>query len=1311
MTNGLVAPSAHLHEALASLHRASAQFASADPGARAEGEAIFLSLRQSRAAVEYACFALEHSTDAYVLFQALTSIVAALPNLELVRPSPSLPDLATLFDFLAAFHLAPRNLPSSSSSSSSSSQGLPRYVGARCCQALAAVERRTLQLELEAAVRKARGRRDGSTSSSSNGDADAVEAVLARHRAKLASLLTFDQGHGHEQGHGQEQRAATTARIGIAKALVDELRQGQARPTMEARWVRAFWQLEVQPGLLQQVLASLVAALHHAPALDWLLVELAPLLERLLAWPFIVEAPYAGLQPGDDLSLDDVRRLLAAEEDTGEGEGEHENEDEGHGSSGALSAAALTAAPRQVDDATLLSTDLVSLLGAVYAHARAMHAPATLHQLRACLVQAARFRSCTHAAGHHDEQVAARMAALVDVFDGLVAAALPAIDGRRGLRSDRLVDASFCAQFVAALAPQLDAVPLGRLEAMLSTLARVTAAAYRLVFGLADGSGANDADDDDDDERQASDTLEAVLAAWFAIVDVLSHGGTADLPPAIRSALWTGVVQPYIDGRLAQQEPDTTTGGPDGDDDEEQGEEQQPDWLLHGQELLLVASLARLGDIDACLAHLAALLDGVRHPLEHFYQQQQQQQQQHAVASREQLEAAWDKLHWLALIAGHVVADESRGEVASTPRAIASLAATHSLWHIVDTLGLALLDVVLPPPHQQQADAYSPQVAATLLWFGARIVPSYLLVSHTPLDAHLDGPGGVAALSRLVGRVEASLVAWRADADVLSQAAAVLASLTRSTGAMQNLLSRPEFDRLVATVVAGLSTASFVAASNGALLAAVVGCIYAARDSNVSHPPQAAFDRIAAAVDARLSAVMHDPAFTSHAQRPDVVAALVDGLDMLEGLAMSAAHPRSARVVFDFVARFLGSFAGLARLYRRRTDVVAPLLRVTATLATHVIDQLGDDDEAAVGARFHTTLLGILDAIDAETLGLAHAKKSIERGEDDAAEPYEVLCLILDVVQALLVPPLQPIPSFVDSDTDPAPADAVQRAPDAALATLAVLVPLVEPGFNKSSSSSSSSTPTPSPSPFSAETADALAVPRVVNGFVACLVGLATHFSPRIVELASSSSADATSHAYVDAWLRGLALVVANTHDTPRLTDLVGAIAALAAHIAAVQERMQQPHRLVLHHGIRQTFRGKGQLADVVEALLAVVLRLAFVEPALAPSLVEPLLDGLAHLARAVSMLAQGHAGQRSARLEGACARALAQQSPPRPPSLVEAGGQGDGEDRAARAKLVATVGPVLDVLVQGAEGDAQARISVAKALVWDARAQLPFAP
>lgn len=1303
MTNGLVAPSAHLHEALASLHRASAQFASVDPGARAEGEAIFLSLRQSRAAVEYACFALEHSTDAYVLFQALTSIVAALPNLELVRPSPSLPNLATLFDFLAAFHLAPRNLPSTSSASSSS-QGLPRYVGARCCQALAAVERRTLQLELEAAVRKARGRRDASTSSNI-GDADTVEAVLARHRAKLASLLTFDQGLEHEQGH--DQRAATTARIGIAKALVDELRQGQARPTMEARWVRAFWQLEVQPGLLQQVLASLVATLHHAPALDWLLVELAPLLERLLAWPFVVEAPYAGLHPGDDLSLDDVRRLLAAEEHIGDGEGENENEDEGQGSSGALSAAALTAPPRLVDDATLLSTDLVSLLGAVYGHARGLHAPATLHQLRACLVQAARFRSSSN---RHDEQMAAaRMAALVDVFDGLVAAALAAIDGRRGLRSDRLVDASFCAQFVAALAPQLDTVPLGRLEAMLSTLARVTAAAYRLVFGLADGSGASDADDDDD-ERQASDTLEAVLAAWFAIVDVLSHGGTADLPPAIRSALWTGVVQPYIDGRLAQQEPGATRGGPDGgDDDEEQGEEQQPDWLLHGQELLLVASLARLGDIDACLAHLAALLDGVRHPLEQFYQQQQHAV---AIASRAQLEAAWDKLHWLALIAGHVVADESRGEVASTPRAIASLAATHSLSHLVDTLGLALLDVVLPPPQpqpQQQADAYSPQVAATLLWFGARIVPSYLLVSHTPLDAHLDGPGGVAALSCLVGRVEASLVAWRADADVLGQAAAVLASLTRSTGAMQNLLSRPEFDRLVATVVAGLSSASFVAASNGALLAAVVGCIYAARDSNVSHPPQAAFDRIAAAVDARLAAVMHDPAFTSHAQRPDVIAALVDGLDMLEGLAMSAAHPRSARVVFDFVARFLGSFAGLAGLYRRRTDVVAPLLRVTATLATHVIDQLGDDDEAAVGARFHTTLLGILDAIDAETLGLARAKKSIERGEDDAAEPYEVLCLVLDVVQALLVPPLQPIPSFVDSDSDPAPADAVQRAPDAALATLAVLVPLVEPGSNKKSFSSSAITP--SPSPFSAETADALAVPRVVDGFVACLVSLATHFSPRIVELASSSSADATSHAYVDAWLRGLALVVANTHDTPRLTDLVGAVAALAAHIAAVQERMQQPHRLVLHHGIRQTFRGKGQLADVVEALLAVVLRLAFVEPALAPSLVEPLLDGLAHLARAVSMLAQGHAGQRSGRLEGACARALAQQSPPRPANPVDAGGQGDGEDREARAKLVATVGLVLDILVQGAEGDAQARISVAKALVWDARAQLPFAP
>lgn len=50
--------SEHLQSALASLHDASKNFASADPALRNRGEAAFLALTQSEGALEYACYAL-----------------------------------------------------------------------------------------------------------------------------------------------------------------------------------------------------------------------------------------------------------------------------------------------------------------------------------------------------------------------------------------------------------------------------------------------------------------------------------------------------------------------------------------------------------------------------------------------------------------------------------------------------------------------------------------------------------------------------------------------------------------------------------------------------------------------------------------------------------------------------------------------------------------------------------------------------------------------------------------------------------------------------------------------------------------------------------------------------------------------------------------------------------------------------------------------------------------------------------------------------------------------------------------------------
>jgi predicted phage tail protein len=54
----LVSPTTELDSVLASVEEASVRFSDPDPTIRSQGEAVFLHVRQSPAAIDFACFAL-----------------------------------------------------------------------------------------------------------------------------------------------------------------------------------------------------------------------------------------------------------------------------------------------------------------------------------------------------------------------------------------------------------------------------------------------------------------------------------------------------------------------------------------------------------------------------------------------------------------------------------------------------------------------------------------------------------------------------------------------------------------------------------------------------------------------------------------------------------------------------------------------------------------------------------------------------------------------------------------------------------------------------------------------------------------------------------------------------------------------------------------------------------------------------------------------------------------------------------------------------------------------------------------------------
>ncbi|KAK0556027.1 hypothetical protein OC846_001463 [Tilletia horrida] len=157
--NVLIASSSHLAQALETIEAASRDFNSADAATRRRGEATFLSLRDSDAALEYACFALQHSQDSFVLFQMLGLILQQLPTLQGDQPSGSrnIPSLQHLRDFLLNFVISRAEAAQLAQLEQQQQQPLhqqqqrqqwPQYVRTRAYQLIAAVSKRMLGIQL-----------------------------------------------------------------------------------------------------------------------------------------------------------------------------------------------------------------------------------------------------------------------------------------------------------------------------------------------------------------------------------------------------------------------------------------------------------------------------------------------------------------------------------------------------------------------------------------------------------------------------------------------------------------------------------------------------------------------------------------------------------------------------------------------------------------------------------------------------------------------------------------------------------------------------------------------------------------------------------------------------------------------------------------------------------------------------------------------------------------------------------------------------------------------------------------------------------
>uniref|UniRef100_V5ELN4 Exportin 4 n=1 Tax=Kalmanozyma brasiliensis (strain GHG001) TaxID=1365824 RepID=V5ELN4_KALBG len=521
------------------------------------------------------------------------------------------------------------------------------------------------------------------------------------------------------------------------------------------------------------------------------------------------------------------------------------------------------------------------------------------------------------------------------------------------------------------------------------------------IFGLA-FHRPKDTDEEDDLAVLTEDTVDVLLACWQALVSSLRQQDTAHtqdthirvFAQTIHGSIRDQVFAPYVTGRL---EAASIVSGED--DMSEVEEVAAKDRDTYSDQLITIANLARTSAADNLRA-LAQLAQPLCDKLTAKSQRQ-------ASFTDVEMGQTWEQIHWLILIAGHVLADDAQGETPEIPSEIASSGEPEDpAVALIMQLGMQLLQH-LSAFGPASVEATSPQVTETLLWFTGRWTSSYLLIdersgfaTNAAIQRAFGDQAGRQVLTFLLQRLSENLQLWMSDSDVLQQLAQVLSAFTRSSGIMIHLLQLPQMEQLVSGIVSGLD--HLPANTHGALIASVVSCIYSGAthsDAPTERSAEFYFKQITASIETRFGTLLSRADFSSISQRSDVISAVQTSLDMLEGLATSI-QPNSAEIVYNFIAKFFPAFSQLVSVYDTRPEMGVSVLRVLHTLALSLELDFGAEPFVVMG--LNTAVWSLMEALQGLGKKKTHLLLVSESGsplDDDV--PYEGLCLLVELLVEL----------------------------------------------------------------------------------------------------------------------------------------------------------------------------------------------------------------------------------------------------------------------------------------------------------------------
>uniref|UniRef100_A0A8D2D5N7 Exportin-4 n=1 Tax=Sciurus vulgaris TaxID=55149 RepID=A0A8D2D5N7_SCIVU len=464
-----------------------------------------------------------------------------------------------------------------------------------------------------------------------------------------------------------------------------------------------------------------------------------------------------------------------------------------------------------------------------------------------------------------------------------------------------------------------------------------------------------------------------------------------------------------------------TANGVASREEEEISELQEDDRDQFSDQLASVGMLGRIA-AEHCIPLLTSLLE-------------ERVTRLHGTIDNKMLDDLYEDIHWLILVTGYLLADDTQGETPLIPPEIMEYSIKHSSEVDINTdtsnLGspgekassipgynrqILLLSAVLRVSEVEsraiRADLthlLSPQMGKDIVWFLKRWAKTYLLVDEKLYDQislpfstafGADTEGSQWIIGYLLQKVISNLSVWSSEQDLANDTVQLLVTLVERRERANLVIQCENWWNLAKQFASRSPPLNFLSSPvQRTLMKALVLGGFAHMDTETK---QQYWTEVLQPLQQRFLRVINQENFQQMCQQEEVKQEITATLEALCGIA-EATQIDNVAILFNFLMDFLTNCIGLMEVYKNTPETVNLIIEVFVEVAHKQICYLGESK----AMNLYEACLTLLQVYSKNNLGRQRIDVTAEE------EQYQDLLLIMELLTNLLSK------EFIDfSDTD-----------------------------------------------------------------------------------------------------------------------------------------------------------------------------------------------------------------------------------------------------------------------------------------------------